>query len=349
MRFLLKGFVAGVLATGLSASAHAAPQSEGQPDSVGSKVPRLTVLYDAFGKTSEMKKDWGYAALIEVGGRRILFDTGNDPEIFANNVKAKGVDLTTIDFVVMSHRHSDHMGGLSHVLAVNPKVKIYAPKEGFGIYGSSLPSSFYRKSEALPAEMRYFDGSPPETMKFGTAWPGANFELIDKTTEIAPGIYLIALVSDKPGTLELKELSLAIDTPDGIVLVVGCSHPGINKIVEATSVINRRIHLIAGGLHLVVTPDAEIAALIRSLHDVYHVEWVAPGHCTGEPAFVALQQAYGDHYLYAGLGTIIGLGANPRASLDDGRRHVMDQEDLRNYHEIKRRNLISFGSRTAAE
>jgi 7,8-dihydropterin-6-yl-methyl-4-(beta-D-ribofuranosyl)aminobenzene 5'-phosphate synthase len=116
------------------------------------------------------------------------------------------VDLATIDFVVMSHRHSDHMGGLSHVLAINPKVKIYAPKESFGIYGSSLPSSFYRKTEALPAEMRYFDGSPPEVMTFGTAWPGANFELIDKSTEIAPGVHLIALISDKPGTLELKEL-----------------------------------------------------------------------------------------------------------------------------------------------
>ena len=69
-------------------------------------------------------------------------------------------------------------------------------------------------------------------MKFGTAWPNVNFELIDKTTEIAPRIHLIALVSNKPGTLELKELSLAIDTPDGIVLVVGCSHPGIDNIVR---------------------------------------------------------------------------------------------------------------------
>ncbi len=106
-------------------------------------------------------------------------------------------------------------------------------------------------------------------MQFGAAWPDANFELIDETTEIAPGIHLIALISDKPGTLELKELSLAIDTPEGVVVIVGCSHPGINRIVEAAAAINNRIHMVAGGLHLVVAQDADIAKLITQLHDIY--------------------------------------------------------------------------------
>lgn len=340
---LLRFTAAAISVLATSASALAAPQPKIQPATA--TKPRLTVLYDAFGKASDMQKDWGYSALVEVGGKRILFDTGDDPVIFANNAKAKGVDLGAIDFVVMSHRHSDHMGGLSHVLAVNPKVKIYAPKESFGIYGSSLPSSFYRKAESLPAEMRYFGGSPPETMKFGAAWPGANFELIDKTTEIAPGIHLVALVSDKPGTLELKELSLAIDTPDGIVLVVGCSHPGIDKIVAAAAAINTRIHLIAGGLHLVTAPDADIAKIVTVLHDTYRVEWVAPGHCTGEPAFAALQHAFGDHYLFAGLGAEVGLGPNPRASLEKSSKFSMGAGDFGAYREIMRRNLVSFGGR----
>ena len=105
---------------------------------------QITVLYDAFGQNSAMHKDWGYAALIEYGSKRILFDTGNNPEILAENARVKGVDLTRLDFVVMSHRHGDHMGGLSYLLRVNPKVVIYAPKEGFGVYGADLPSSFYR-------------------------------------------------------------------------------------------------------------------------------------------------------------------------------------------------------------
>lgn len=103
---------------------------------------KITVLYDAFGKSSGMQKDWGYAALIEYGGKRILFDTGNNSELLAQNAKAKGVNLAKLDFVVMSHRHGDHMGGLAYLLTVNPKVKIYAPKEGFGVYGFDLPSTF---------------------------------------------------------------------------------------------------------------------------------------------------------------------------------------------------------------
>ena len=298
--------------------------------------PRITVLYDAFGKSSAMQKDWGYAALIEYGGKRILFDTGDNPVTLAQNAKAKGVDLSKLDFVVMSHRHGDHMGGMDYLLNVNPKVKIYAPKENFGVYGFSLPSKFYRKAETLPPEQRYYDGAPPEIMKFGSAWPNANFELIDKTTEVAPGIHLIALVSDKPTTLELKELSLAIDTPDGIVLVVGCAHPGIDKFVEAATTINKRIHFIAGGFHLVVAQDDAIAKIVNLLRNTYQVEYIAPGHCTGEPTFVALKQAFGDQYLYAGLGTTIELGATPHpvASSGQAANLTMDEQDLKTYRAL---------------
>src|SRR5262245_63564807 len=66
------------------------------------------------GKTSSMKKDWGFSALIEYGGKRILFDTGNNAEIFAHNVAAKGIDLTMLDFAIISHRHGDHTSGLNH-------------------------------------------------------------------------------------------------------------------------------------------------------------------------------------------------------------------------------------------
>jgi 7,8-dihydropterin-6-yl-methyl-4-(beta-D-ribofuranosyl)aminobenzene 5'-phosphate synthase len=314
----------------------AAPPSS--PQSAVSQRARITVLYDAFGKDSAMTKDWGYAALVEMNGKRILFDTGDDQEILANNVKAKGVDLTQLDFVVLSHRHGDHMGGLTYLLSVNPNVRIYAPKETFGIFGSDLPSKFYRKAESLPAEMRYYGGTPPEIMRFGTAFPGANIQLIDKTTEVAPGITLIALVSDAPGTKELKELSLAINTPEGIVLVVACSHPGIETIVAEAAKIDPRIHFIAGGFHLVVAQDPAIDKVTTALHDTYKVDYIAPGHCTGEPTFAALQKAFGDRYLYAGLGTTLGVGANPRAASDRSATYALDESDLRSYRTLLARS-----------
>jgi 7,8-dihydropterin-6-yl-methyl-4-(beta-D-ribofuranosyl)aminobenzene 5'-phosphate synthase len=304
------------------------------PTAAAAPAARITVLYDAFGKEAGMSKDWGYAALVEINGKRILFDTGDDAAVLAKNVKAKGVDLTTLDFVVLSHRHSDHVSGLSYVLSVNPKVKIYAPKEGFGIFGSDLPSKFYRKDESLPAEMRYYNGAPPEIMKFGTVFPGANIVLIDKTTEVAPGLTLIALVSDAPGTKELKELSLAIDTPDGVVLVVGCSHPGIEAIVAEAAKIDPHIHFVAGGFHLVVAQDPVIEKVANALHDTYKVDYVAPGHCTGEPTFTALQKVFGDRYLYAGLGTTLSVGANPRAAANPGATRVLDDSDSRSYRTL---------------
>jgi 7,8-dihydropterin-6-yl-methyl-4-(beta-D-ribofuranosyl)aminobenzene 5'-phosphate synthase len=224
---------------------------------------RITVLYDAFGKDPRMTKDWGYAALVEISGKRILFDTGDDPRALAQNAKTKGVDLTRLDFVVLSHRHSDHVGGFSFLQSVNPKVKVYAPKENFGVFGSDLPGTFYRKDASLPAEMRYYGGTPPDTMKFGTVFPGANIQLIDKTTEVVPGITLIALISDVPGTKELKELSLAIDTPEGL-----------------------------------------------------------------------LHKAFGDRYLYAGLGTSLRVDANPRAHTDARASSMLSDSDLKIYRTL---------------
>ena len=170
-----------------------------------------------------------------------------------------------------------------------------------------------RSVNALPPEMRYYAGSPPETMVFGSAWPRANFELIDQTRQIAPGIRLIALVSDKPTTLELKELTLAIQTPDGLVLVVGCSHAGLDKVVAAGQSIDQHIHLIAGGFHLVAASDEVIAQAVTLLHDNAKVDYIAPGHCTGEPTFAALKRVFADRDVYAGLGSVIALGAQPRA------------------------------------
>ena len=308
-----------------------------------SSTAQITVLYDAFGKTSTLTKDWGFAALIEYGGKRILFDTGNNAEIFAHNVEAKSVDLRQLDFAVVSHRHGDHTSGLNHLLKVNPTVKIYAPQENFGVFGAALPGTFYRRDDSLPADMRYFDGKPPDTLRFGTPWPVADFSWITTTTEVAPGFHLILLRGNWGADLEVKEISLAIDTPDGIVLIVGCSHPTIEKIVEAAkNVINKPIHLVLGGLHLLPAKDDQIAGIAASLRDAWGVRYIAPVHCTGEPAFAVLKEAFGDHYVYAGLGTTVLLGPKVTIKAEAGQpvRDAMDEEDLRSYREAMARGPL---------
>ena len=192
-------------------------------------------------------------------------------------------------------------------------------------------------TKALTPDMRYYDGRPPEIMKFGTAWQDANFETIDKTTEVAPGVTLIALVSDAPGTRELRELSLAVNTPDGLVLLVGCSHPGIDKIVEAAAAVNPKIHLIAGGFHMVVSPDDAIAKAVAALKDTFKVEYVAPGHCTGEPTFAALKRAFGNQYIYAGAGASLRLGSSTGAGERRGEGPALEENDLTTYRTLARR------------
>jgi 7,8-dihydropterin-6-yl-methyl-4-(beta-D-ribofuranosyl)aminobenzene 5'-phosphate synthase len=322
-----------VSAAAISASPTYAQTSAGQ----------ITVLYDAFGNISTMKKDWGFAALIEYGGKRILFDTGNNAEIFAHNVEAKGIDLKQLDFAVVSHRHGDHTSGLNHLLKVNPAVKIYAPQENFGVFGAALPGTFYRRNESLPSEMRYFDGRPPETLRFGSPWPEGNFTWITKTTEVAPGLYLILLNGTWGVDLEVKEISLAIDTPDGIVLVVGCSHSTIEKIVEvAKSTINKPIHFVLGGTHLLPAKDDQIGSIAVALRDNWNVRYLAPVHCTGEPAFAILKEAFGDRYIYAGLGTTVLLGPKITVKAEAGQpnKKAMDEEDLRSYREAMMRGPL---------
>jgi 7,8-dihydropterin-6-yl-methyl-4-(beta-D-ribofuranosyl)aminobenzene 5'-phosphate synthase len=273
----------------------------------GQAPNRVTILYDAFGKSAAMTKAWGFSALVEYGGKRILFDTGGNAEIFEHNVKALGVDLSKLDFVVISHRHGDHTSGLNYLLRVNPTVKIYTPADPWGPFGWSVPNSLYRKEESLAADMRYFDGNPPDMLSASTPWPQANFVRVDSTTEIAPGIFLVPTISQVTGTLELREISLAIRGPQGLIIVDGCSHAGVEKVLEAATKIDPHIRVLFGGLHLVAAPDADVQRISAALHDQWKLDYIAIGHCTGEPTFAVLQKTFRDHYLYAGVGTVVNI------------------------------------------
>ena len=269
---------------------------------------KVTILYDAFGESKQLTKDWGFSALVEHHGKRILFDTGNDAAIFEHNVQALGVDLTKLDFVVISHRHADHTTGLRYVLKINPGVTVYVPADGGnGFGGSDFPKAFLKDDDSLPANMKYFGGTTPEHFAWGKLYDTGNFVLVSQTMEVSPGISLVRTVSQKQGTLELPELTLAIKRPNGLLLVDGCSHAGLEAILQAASAVDPRTEIVFGGLHLVTAPVEEIDVLAENLKTRWKVRKIAPGHCTGELAFARLKKAYGENYLYAGLGTAVAL------------------------------------------
>lgn len=271
---------------------------------------RVTILYDAFGKPSALKRGWGYSALVEYGGKRILFDTGGNLDDFTFNANALGVDLARLDFVVLTHRHGDHTSGLHQVLKVNPSVKVYTPVEGANFDTPTPPALvnlIKRRVEAAPEDMHYFEGKYPERLASGSPWPGANFIQIRTPTEVAPGFWLFTVQSDTPGTREMNEVSMAIKMPQGLALMVGCSHPGIEKILDVASKIDSRIYTVFGGFHLVDIPDAEVSSMVTRFRDKWKLERAAAGHCTGEFAFSEFNRIFGPKLDHAGVGTVIPL------------------------------------------
>jgi 7,8-dihydropterin-6-yl-methyl-4-(beta-D-ribofuranosyl)aminobenzene 5'-phosphate synthase len=159
---------------------------------------------------------------------------------------------------------------------------------------------------------------------------------VAETTEVAPGFHLILLKGPWGVDLDVMEVSLAVDTPQGIVLVVGCSHPTIEKIVEAaTTEIDKSIRLVLGGLHLLPAKDDETRRIATALHDTWKVERIAPVHCTGEPAFGILRRTFGDRYVYAGLGTTVAFGSTPVAHVTNiDSREWFDEADMQIYSRL---------------
>jgi len=266
----------------------------------------VTIIYDAFGAPSALRRDWGFAALVQYAGKRILVYTGNDAGIFEHNVRELGIDLTQLDAVVISHRHGDHTSGLTYLLTVNPAVKIYVPQEP-GFFAGRLPKAFLTGDPSLPLDLRYFEGRPPGRFETGTPWENARFQTITETTELFPGFFALTVRSEKPGTLEMNELALAVRTPKGLAVVVGCSHPGVERILEEAAAIDHQLYMALGGFHLVLTPKAELERTAGALHDALKVERVAPAHCTSEHGFSAFLERFKERFDRAGVGAVITL------------------------------------------
>ncbi len=300
----------------------------GQPVQGGT----ITNLYDAFGKNPALTKDFGFSCITEYQDKTILFDAGSNADVFKKNTEQLGFDLSKVDIVVVSHGHFDHLNGLDYLLQVNPKVKIYFPYDIF--WGAPVPFDATGQEPAardsLPMHMQYFDGGNTKFSinQSGRFW-GANIEFVKTSKEILPGLSIVATSSEFMGYFScypnksfvegqfeehdheckntgLPELSLSMKTDKGQVLIVGCSHTGVEKIArQAKDFTKDQIELVYGGFHMLPFDRTQTDSLVKLLKDELQIHRVAPAHCTGHLAFKRLQEAFGKDYLYAGLGETI--------------------------------------------
>jgi 7,8-dihydropterin-6-yl-methyl-4-(beta-D-ribofuranosyl)aminobenzene 5'-phosphate synthase len=244
-------------------------------DFTGKQEMRITIVYDnnpaEAGQTLLKEKgpvsDWGFSCVVRLPGRAILFDTGGDGDILLDNMHKLGIDPGEIQAVLLSHIHGDHVGGLPAFLRQNNKVKVFVP--------ASFPAR-------LKEEIRY---------------RGASLEEVGGQREIFPGVFTTGELNGG-----IKEQSLVLRSPQGLVVITGCAHPGIVKIVRrAEEIANGKVHLVLGGFHLGGASASAIEMIIQSfLH--LGVEKVAPCHCSGELARKLFKKKFGPAYIPAAVG-----------------------------------------------
>jgi 7,8-dihydropterin-6-yl-methyl-4-(beta-D-ribofuranosyl)aminobenzene 5'-phosphate synthase len=238
----------------------------------GSDTVKVTVLYDNTTSGSEFKADWGFAALVEGTEKTILFDTGTKGDILMQNLKAAKVDLSKAGALVISHAHGDHVGGLMEVL---PRM------QGASAY---VPAS-----------------SPPSLLE--VMWQGDVLLVAPKGPRaVCKDVWLTGEMGE-----EIKEQALVLATPKGLVVLTGCSHPGIVRILErSVEVGNQKIYAVMGGFHLLEHSDSAIAEIVTRFREL-GVQKVGASHCTGEKAIAAFRKAYSSDFIELGAGRVVRI------------------------------------------
>ena len=233
----------------------------------------VKVLYDNYTAEKGLTADWGFSCLITGTEKSILFDTGTKGDVLLQNMAKMNVGPDAAEVAVISHNHGDHTGGLIAVLEKNRKMTVY------------LPSSC------------------PETMAQQVKKLGAKVITVTKPVEICRGVFVIDPIGDK-----IVEQALAVDTSRGLVLITGCSHPGVIEIAKrAKEQLRRDVYMVCGGMHLLEMPEeqiSEVAAQLKSLG----VQKIGPTHCTGEKAIALFKEAFGDGFVELGVGRVVELG-----------------------------------------
>ncbi len=238
----------------------------------GGNVTLIVVVDNDPDPSGLLESAWGLSILIETSNGYILFDTGPSPAILKHNLMELGINPEQIVAVVISHLHGDHTGGLPCILKAHPDIPVYVPG---------------KDSSYLAPEIRRYGGRPVP---------------VYNTTRIIEGVYVLGELYGPPW-----EESLLIISDKGPILLVGCSHPGIVRIVqEEINFTGTPPCLVIGGFHLLGYSYSECEKIAEKLIDL-GVGKIAPIHCSGGTIKEVLGKLYPEHYLCAHTGSIIRI------------------------------------------
>ena len=232
----------------------------------------VKMIYNNTGSANGLKNAWGLSAWIDDAGDITLFDTGGDPEVLEHNLSELGLDASKINRIIISHDHWDHNGGIQRVL------------------------SMLRKPTDL-----YIVGKHRE--EYEEKYPEAKVAGIEKPAKITGHIWTTGALSTSYKGNALHEQSVIITNQDAMLLLTGCSHPGIVKIAERALEIHpdKRLELVTGGFHLMRAPKKEVEKISGELMDL-GISRIAPSHCTGDRSIKIFRENWGDRFIEMNLG-----------------------------------------------
>ena len=234
---------------------------------------RMVTVYDNTSFQSGLRADWGFAAWLEYGGHVVLFDTGANGRILLGNLEKLGLDPRRIEAIVLSHEHGDHTGGLDALLGLGIKPPVYA----LGSFPQAMKQELRTRTELIE---------------------------IGEPVEILPGMYSAGEIRGA-----VREQGLVIETAGGLVIVTGCAHPGIIRMIEsALEVVEGDIALVVGGFHLGQAGESSVRRTVAGFREL-GVRQVSPTHCTGEAAIALFADEYGQDYIPGGAGQVYQVGA----------------------------------------